>query len=164
MRKGRIVLVGIVAVIAIIVVVRVLTFDDMVETGAHPYFVPVIVTPSVHTANGQMVLYKVTNLSVQAVNVRLALYNDSESVPKTYKDFMGIRGGTTVSYAYEPPKTKLTVGTAIVEAPEPVRAEFEPLPGDDPGAIRRVVANAQIVRIQPAAGNGAASLEPLTIV
>ncbi len=160
MRKGLIVLAALVAIIAIVVVVRVLTFDEMVEAGAQPYFVPVIVTPSVQLAAGQMLLYKITNLMPQPVNVRLAIYNDREGVPGTYEDFMAIRGGHTVSHVYEPPKHILTLGSTKVEVPEAVRAEFVPVPGDDPGAIRRVVANVQLIRIQPATANGTPALEP----
>jgi hypothetical protein len=51
-----------------------------------------------------------------------------------------------------------------VDAPESVRAIFAPLPGDEPGAIRRVVANVQIMRIQQGAGGAAPVLEAPIIV
>ena len=65
------------------------------------------------------------------------------------QDFPGIAPGTTVSYLYDPPKGTLALNETTVEVPEAVRAVFAPLPGDDPGAIRRVVANVQIMRLQP---------------
>jgi hypothetical protein len=56
------------------------------------------------------------------------------------------------------------MGNTSVEVPEAVRAIFAPFPGDDPGAIRKVVANVQIMRLQPAAANAAPALDPPIIV
>jgi hypothetical protein len=133
------------------------------EADAEPLFVPVIVTPSVQLASGQVLLYKATNVSEATGNIRLMLFNDREGVPGTYKDFTKIPAGHTISYVYEPPKSQLTLGAATVEAPEAVRAVFAPLPGDDPGAVRRIVANAQIMRVQPGP-NGSQVLDAPTVV
>jgi hypothetical protein len=138
-------------------------FNERAEAAAIPLFVPVIVTPSIQLTNGQMILYKATNLSENPDSFRLMLYNDREGVPGFYKDFNRIRAGNTVSYVYEPPESKVTLGTTTVEAPEAVRAVFAPVPGDDPGAVRRIVANVQIMRVQKTA-NGPASLDPPIVV
>ena len=138
-------------------------FNDRAEAAALPLFVPVIVTPSVQVVNGEVLLYKATNVSENPDNFRLMLFNDREGVPAVYKDFTRVRAGNTVTYVYEPPRSELTLGAMTVEAPEAVRAVFAPLPGDDPGAIRRIVANVQIMRVQKAA-DGSPSLEPPIVV
>jgi hypothetical protein len=154
-----------VVVIGIVYMVRLRGANDRAENNARPFFVPVIVMPSVQLASGQQLLYKATNVWEETNSFRLMLFNDREGVPTTYKDFPNIRPGTTVSYVYEPPMTQLTVGATKVEAPEAVRAVFAPMPAGDPGAIRRIVANVQVVRVQPAANaNALPALDPLTIV
>jgi hypothetical protein len=134
-----------------------------VEKNSRPYFVPLIVTGSLQLVNGQVLLYKMTNVSTAPVHVRLNLYNDTQTIPGTYKDFKGIRSMATVSYLYEPPKTKIILGAATVEAPEPVRAQITPMPGADTGTIRNVVASVQILRIHTAP-DGTASLEQSIVV
>lgn len=91
------------------------------------------------------------------------LYDEQDSVPTEYKDFSRIPSGTTVSYAYTPPKGQLTLGETTVEAPKSVRAVFAPVPGDDPGAIRNFVATVEIMRIQPGVKD-APVLDPPIIV
>jgi hypothetical protein len=162
--RNKLIILGVLVVIVGIVVVRAMTFDDWLESGSRAYFVPVIVTPSIQPVNGQVVLYKMTNVSYGPVNARLAIYNDRDGLPAKYKDFMAIRGGQTVSYVYEPRTTQFTFGETTVEAPEAVRAQFVPVPGDDPGAMRSVVANVQLVRIQAATGKGTATLESPIVV
>jgi hypothetical protein len=112
---------------------------------------------------GQVLLYKATNVSERAGNLRLMLFNDQEGVPGTYKDFMKIPPGHTVSHVHEPPTTQLTLGASTVDAPQAVRAVFAPLPGDDPNATRRIVANVQIMRVQRAA-DASLSLDPPIVV
>jgi hypothetical protein len=163
-RKTLIVLVVLLVIVGIVRGIRARGFAERTEADARPLFVPVIVTPSVQPVNGQVLLYKATNVSETPVNVRLMLFNDQEGVPGTYKDFTKIPAGHTVSHVHEPPKSHLTLGGTTVEAPEPVRAIFAPLPGDEPGAIRRVVANVQIMRIQQGAANAAPVLDAPIIV
>jgi hypothetical protein len=138
-------------------------FNERAEADALPLFVPVVVTPSIQLVNGQVLLYKATNVSETPDSFRLMLFNDREGVPGFYKDFNRIPAGNTVSYVYEPPEGQLTLGVTTVEAPEAVRAIFAPLPGDDPGAVRRIVANVQIMRIQKSA-SGSVSLDPPIVV
>lgn len=164
MRRILTVLLVLVLIVGVVYVVRARGLNERAEGDARPLFVPVIVTPSVQPVNGQVLLYKATNVSESPVNVRLMIFNDREGVPGTYKDFTKIPAGNTVSYVYEPPKGQLTLGATTVEAPEAVRAVFAPLPADDPGAIRRVVANVQIMRIQPAGPNGSPSLDSPIVV
>lgn len=159
MRTILTVLVVVVLLVAGVYVVRARGANDRAEADAVPLFVPVVVTPSVQPVNGQVLLYKATNVSENPVNIRLMIFNDSQGVPGTYKDFMKIPAGNTISYVYEPPKTQLTLGTTTVEAPEAVRAVFAPLPADDPGAIRRIVANVQIMRVQSAGPGGTPQLD-----
>ncbi len=132
-------------------------FEDRVEADSVPIFVPVIVTPSLQLASGQVLLYKATNiLDAAPTKFRLMLYTDDNGVPFFYKDFT-LEPSTTVSHVYEPPMGELTLGTTTVHAPQPVRAIFAPVPADDPGAIRRIVANVQIMRVQ--SGSNPPSLE-----
>jgi hypothetical protein len=123
--------------------------NERAEADARPLFAPTILTPSVQLVNGQVLLYKATNVSENPRSMRLMLYDEQDSVPTEYKDFSRIPSGTTVSYAYTPPKGQLTLGETTVEAPKSVRAVFAPVPGDDPGAIRNFVATVEIMRIQP---------------
>jgi hypothetical protein len=162
-KKTLIVLLVLVVIVGLAYVVRARGAEETAEADAEPLFAPVIVTPSVQLANGQLLLYKATNVSEGVAKFRLMLFNDQEGVPGTYKDFTKIPAGNTVSYVYEPPKTMLTLGTATVEVPEAVRAVFAPLPGDDPGAVRRIVANVQIMRVQPAS-SAPPTLDPPIIV
>ena len=85
-------------------------------------------------------------------SLRLMLFNDADAVPALLQDFPIIPRGITVSYVYDPPKGKLTLGETTVAAPGAVRATFAPMPGDDPGAMRRFVANVQIMRLQTSGG------------
>ncbi len=128
------------------------------EAAASAYFVPAIVTASIQPESGQMLLLKATNVSEAPVNVRLMIYNDRDAIPHTYKDFVKVAGGTSVSYVYEPPMATLTLGSTTVDAPEAVRVMFAPVSGGDPGTIRRVVASVQLVRARQQPG-GQATLE-----
>jgi hypothetical protein len=163
MRKWTVgLLVMLVIIVAGIVVVP-SAFDNWVEKNSRPYFVPLIVTGSLQLLNGQVVLYKMTNVSTAPVHVRLNLFNEGESIPGTFKDFKGIRSMATVSYLYEPPKTKITLGEVTVEAPQPIRAQIVPMPGADTGTIRNVVATVQILRLQKAS-DGTLSLDQSIVV
>ncbi len=137
--------------------------DERAEADATPLFVPVILTPSVQLVRGQLLLYKATNVSDYPIQFRLMLFNDREDVPGTYKDFLDVKAGNTVSYVYEPPIGRLTLGTTTIDAPEAVRASFAPMPGDDPGMLRRIVASAQIMRIQTGE-NAATIVDPPILV
>jgi hypothetical protein len=64
------------------------------------------------------------------------------------KDFAKIGAGKTVSYVHEPAKGQAALGEISIEGPRPVRAVFAPMPGDNPGAVRNIVAAVQIVRLQ----------------
>jgi hypothetical protein len=163
MRKWTLGLVVVLIVIVGGLVVVPSAFDEWVEKNSRPYFVPLIVTGSLQLVNGQVLLYKMTNVSTAPVHVRLNLFNENQSIPGTYKDFKGIRSMATVSYVYEPPKIKIPLGEATVEAPQPVRAQITPMPGADTGTIRNVVATVQILRIQKAP-DGTSSLEQATVV
>lgn len=163
LKRTLIVLVVLVVILGLAYVVRARGAQERAEADAEPLFVPVIVTPSIQLASGQVLLYKATNVSENVANFRLMLFNDKEGVPGIYKDFTRIPAGTTVNYVYEPPKTQLALGAATVEAPEAVRATFAPIPAGDPGAIRRIVANVQIMRVQTAP-NGSTSLDPPVVV
>jgi hypothetical protein len=156
-------LVVLVVVVGLAYAVRARGADERAEADAEPLFVPVIVSPSIQIVSGQVLLYKATNVSESPASFRLMLFNDAEGVPGTYRDFTRIPAGHTVSYVYEPPAGKLTLGTATVDAPEAVRATFAPLPAGDPGAIRRIVANVQIMRVQSGA-NASTLLDPPIVV
>jgi hypothetical protein len=134
------------------------------EAAALPLFVPVIVSPSIQPVNGQAVLYKATNITEAAVSVRLMLFNDRDGLPAKVQDFLNIPPGTTVTHLYAPPKGTLTLNETTVDVPEAVRAIFAPLPGDDPGAMRRVVANVQLMRLQSTSSASSPSLDPPIIV
>jgi hypothetical protein len=136
------------------------------EAAAQPLFVPVIATPSIQPVNGQVLLFKATNITEAPVNLSLMLFDDHGGPPKATRDFPQIPAGSTVSYVHEPQKGELTLGQTTVEAPEPVRGIFAPIPGDrEPGALRRIVANVQIMRVQPATSStGSASLDPPILV
>lgn len=132
--------------------------EERIEADSVALFVPVVVTPSLQLASGQVLLYKATNvLEAAPTKFRLMLFTDDNGVPFFHKDFT-VEPGTSVSHVYEPPMSQVTLGTSIVQAPQPVRAVFAPVPADDPGAIRRIVANVQIMRVQP--GSNPPSLEP----
>src|SRR5215471_18046265 len=75
-------------------------FDRWVENNSRPYFVPLIVTGSLQLLNGQVLLYKMTNVSTAPVHVRLNLFNEGQSIPGTFKDFKGVPSMATVSYVY----------------------------------------------------------------
>jgi hypothetical protein len=139
------------------------TAADRAEAAAEPLFVPVIVTPSIQLVRGQILLYKATNVSEGVTNFRLMLFNDHEGVPGVYKDFTRVPAGNTVSYVYDPPPGQLTLGADVVEAPLAVRATFAPLPAGDPGAIRHIVANVQIMRVEHS-GAGASLVETPVVV
>lgn len=138
-------------------------FDERTEADAMPLFVPAIMTPSVQLVHGQLLLYKATNVSDYPVQFRLMLFNDREEVPGTYKDFLAVPAGHTVSYVYEPPLGRITLGTTTIDVPEAVRATFAPIPGDDPGMVRRIIASAQIMRVQTN-GNAATVVDPPILV
>ena len=155
-------LLALVVIVAAFLMIQAWGASRRAEAAAEPYFVPVIVSPSVQPVRGQTLLFKTTNITEAPVGVRLMLFNDQAGVPADIRDFSRIAPGTTVSYLYDPPKTVLTINEVTVEVPEAVRAVFAPLPGDDPGAVRRVVANLQIMRLQPDASSP--SLDPPIIV
>ena len=157
------VLVVLVLLVGGVYVVRARGANARMEADAVPLFVPVVVTPSVQPVKGQVLLYKATNVSEAPVNFRLMIYTDKESVPGTYKDFMKVPAGNTISYVFEPPNGELTLGSTTVEAPLAVRAVFAPVPADNPGAIRNIVASAQIMRVQPGP-NGAPQLDAPIVV
>jgi hypothetical protein len=162
-RKALIVVVVLVVVLGGAYMVMARGAVERSESDAKPLFVPTIVTPSVQLVNGQMLLYKATNVSENPRSMRLMIFNEQESVPTTYKDFSRIPAGHTVSYVYEPPKGQLVLGEITVEAPQSVRAVFAPVPGEDPGAVRTIVANVQIMRLQPGSKD-APVLDPPIIV
>jgi hypothetical protein len=137
--------------------------NERAEADAVPLFVPTIVTPSVQIASGQLLLYKATNVSEGLHNFRLMLYNEQDSVPAFYKDFSRIGSGQTVNYVYDPPKGELTLGDITVQAPKSVRAVFAPVPGDDPGAIRSIVASVEIMRVQAGGKEGAVLDAPIIV-
>ena len=163
MKKTLIALVLLVVVYGIWSAVRARDFAERAEGDARPLFVPVIMTPSVQPTGGQIVLFKASNVSEAPINFRLSLYKDDESVPGFVKDFMKVPAAQTVSYVYEPATAPLQLGSTTVEAPVAIRGVFAPVPGETPNAIRNVVANVQLMRVQTDA-SGATSLEPPTVV
>ena len=156
-------LVVVVVLAGVIYAVRVRGADERDEEAARALFVPVIVTPSVQPGNGQVLLFKATNVSEGQANVRIMFFKDNESVPGSYKEFTKIPPNQTVSYVYEPPMGTLRLGDTTVEAPEAVHAVFAPLVGGDVNAIRKIVANVQIMRIQRGA-DGAPTLDSPVVV
>ena len=164
LKRILIVLVVLVVVLGLAYVVRARGSNDRAEADAEPLFVPVIVTPSVQIANGQLLLYKATNVSEGVRAFRLMLYDEQDSVPTLYKDFSRIGSGQTVSYVYEPPKAELTLGAITIEAPKSVRAVFAPQPAGDPGAMRSIVATVQIMRVQAAGKDGGAAVLDAPII
>jgi hypothetical protein len=163
-RKILSVLLLLVILVAVFLVIRGRGAVARAEAAALPLFVPVIVSPSVQPVVGQVVLFKATNITEAPVSVRLMLFNDREGLPAVIHDFTKITPGTTVTHLYTPPKGTLEMNGTTVEVPEAVRAIFAPLPGDDPGAIRRVVANAQLMRLQTTPSGAAPMLDPPIIV
>ncbi len=164
MKKTLIVLVVLAVAYGIFSTVRANGAADRAEADARPLFVPIVVTGSVQPVNGQVVLYKATNMHENPMSFRLSIYSDTESVPGVHKDFVKVPGGHTVSYVHEPPTAQLTLGAATVDAPASVRATFGPLPGDDPGAVRKLVVNVQLMRVQQGANGAPASLDAPIIV
>jgi hypothetical protein len=77
---------------------------------------------------------------------------------------MKIAPGSTVTHVHEPPTERLTLGSVTVDAAEPVRAVFAPVPGDPPGAVRRIVAIAHIMRTRSTGANGAHVLDDPILV
>ena len=137
---------------------------DPTNGDAFALSVPVILTPSLQVATGQVLLYKATNVSEGVTSFRLMLYNDDGGVPTFYKDYVKVGPGQTVSYVYRPPTTTLALDDRSIEAPQAVRATFAPIPATgDPGVIRRIVANVQIMRIQDGA-NGSPTLDTPIVV
>lgn len=127
-------------------------------------YVPVIMSPSVQPVAGQSLLFKATNITEAPVDVRLMLFGDHDGLPSTVKDFLKVAPGTTVSYLHTPPMGKLEMNDATVDVPEAVRAVFAPIPAGEQGAMRRVVANVQIMRLQAPASATGASLDPPILV
>ena len=164
MKKTLIVLVVIAVVYGIVSAVRANGFAERAEADARPLFVPIIVTGSVQPVSGQVVLYKATNMHENPMNFRLSIYSDTESVPGVHKDFMKVPGGHTVSYVHEPPQAEFSLGSTTVTVPASVRATFGPVPGDDPGAVRKLVVNVQLMRVQQAANGAPASLDTPILV
>jgi hypothetical protein len=137
--------------------------ESPIDADVHVLSVPVVVTPSLQLASGQVILYKATNVSEGPVNFRLMVYTDDNGIPAFYKDFSKVPGGKTVTYVYQPPVSTVAIGEAAVEAPQAVRATFAPIPREDHNAIRRIVANVQIMRLQNGA-NGASTLDTPIVV
>ncbi len=164
MKKTLIALAVLAVVYGIVSAVRASDFAERTEADARPLLVPVIVTGSVQPVNGQVVLYKATNMHENPTNFRLSIYNDTESVPGVHKDFMKVPGGHTVSYVYEPPQAELALGSTTVAVPASVRATFGPVLADDPGAVRKLVVNVQLMRVQPGLNGAPASLDAPIIV
>jgi hypothetical protein len=79
------------------------------EAAAQPLFVPVIATPSIQPVNGQVLLFKATNITEAPVNLSLMLFDDHGGPPKATRDFPQIPAGSTVSYVHEPQKGELTL-------------------------------------------------------
>ena len=75
-----------------------------------------MVTPSVQPVNGQVLLYKATNVSEAPANFRLMIFKDNESVPGFYKDFLKVPAGNTISYVHEPATAQLTLGATTIES------------------------------------------------
>jgi hypothetical protein len=139
--------------------------DDPTDGGPFGLTVPVIVTPSLQLASGQVLLYKVSNVSEQATSFRIMFFTDDSNVPTFYKDYERVGPGRTVNYVYRPPTTTVQVEDKSVEAPQAVRASFVPIPTlADPGVTRRIVANVQIMRVQDGAKGGAATFENPIVV
>jgi hypothetical protein len=127
--------------------------------------VPIIVSPSVQPAAGQVLLFKATNISATPVGIRVTLYNDRERFPVDWKEFPNLGAGMTVTHLYNPPPGRLAINGSTYEVPDAVRAVVHPMPNGEPGAIRRVVANLEIMRLQPAPANASsASLDSPIIV
>jgi hypothetical protein len=163
-RRALIALVVLAIVYGLYSAVRAGSAAERVEADAKPLFVPITVTGSVQPVNGQVVLYRATNMHENPMNFRLSIYTDTESVPGVHKDFMKVPGGHTVSYVHEPPKSELTLGSATVEVPAAVRATFGPVPGDDPGAIRKLIVQVQLMRVQAGANGAPATLaDPIMV-
>ncbi len=162
MKRTLSLLLALAVVVAVFLMIRASGANCRPGAAAEPLFVPIIVSPSVQPVRGQVLLFKITNITKASVSVRLMLFNDREGLPADIRDFSEIAPGTTVSHLYDPPRTALAINQVTVEVPEAVRAVFAPLPGQDPGAIRRVVANLQIMRLQPDVSSPA--LDPPIIV
>ncbi len=113
--------------------------------------VPIIVLPTVQPVKDQVLLFKASNISEAPVSFRLSLFNERDPLAVKRQDFAKVGPGKTVTYSYVPPTTQIDVNGTTVEAPESVRAFFEPLPGDNQNAIRRVVASVQLMRVQASA-------------
>jgi hypothetical protein len=129
--------------------------------------VPIIVSPSVQLVNGQVLLFKATNISTTPVGMRLTLYNERDRGPVVVEEFPRVAPGGTVTYLYNSPpgKGKLEINETTIEVPDAMRAVLDPMPGGEPGAIGRVVANLQILRLQTTPANASApSLEAPSIV
>lgn len=139
--------------------------DDPSQGEPFGLSAPLIVVPSVQLATGQMLLFKATNVGETGNNFRLMIYNDESGIPVTYKDFLKVGPGKTVSYLYRPPVGQLALeGDATIEAPQATRATFAPIPATaDPGVIRRVVANVHVISVQNGA-NGAQTLDASTMI
>jgi len=139
--------------------------DDPSQGDAFALSVPVIVTPSVQLAAGQVLLFKATNVAESGNNFRLMIYNDDSGIPVEYKDFLKVAPGKTVSYLYRPPMGTLALdGEVTIEAPQATRATFAPVPATaDPGVIRRVVANVQVLSVHSGA-DGKQTLDASTVI
>lgn len=155
-----------VALFGIVQAMRARGAGERAEANAQPLFVPVVMTPSIQMAGGQVMLVKATNLSEDTpVNFRVMYFNDQGAVPETYEDFMQVRPGVTVARMHTPKAARLTVDAVTVSAPEPVRVMVAPIPGDQtPNAMRRVLVNVQLLHVKAAAAGSEATLEPPTIV
>ncbi len=137
--------------------------DDPTEGEPFALTVPVIVTPSLQLATGQVLLYKATNVSTGNTSFRLMLFGDDSPVPFLYKDYK-IAAGRTVSYLFQPPTVTTKIDEKAVEAPQAIRAIFGPIPAtDNPGVVRNIVGNVQIMRIQDGP-NGSATFDTPIIV
>jgi hypothetical protein len=137
--------------------------DDPTEGAPFPLTVPVIVTPSLQLTTGQVLLYKATNVSEQSTSFRLMLYGDDSNVPFVYKDYK-VAAGRTISYVHRPPMMKVEIEGRSVELPQAIRATFAPIPATgDPGVVRRIVANVQIMRMQDGPQDSATFDAPIIV-
>ncbi len=166
MSKTLIVVVLVIASVAGVVAWRAtsgLPDEELIYADTHPLSVPVIVTPSLQLARGQMIVYKASNVAMGPASFRLQVYSETDGIPMFYKDFPKVPAGHTVTYVYEPPVAPLQLGETTVEAPQAVRATFMPIPQVDHNVIRQIVANVQIMRVSQDA-KGVSTLDTPTIV
>jgi hypothetical protein len=117
--------------------------------------VPILMSPAVQPGQDQLLLFKITNISGQPVDVELTLFNDTDGKPLVTTQFPKIAARTTVTHVYRPPAGTVVLEGSTFSAPTSVRAllgpgQAGPVSAGDPGAIRRVVASLQMVNLPTA--------------